>query len=143
MIFPAGKDFRKDRRGCYFSCRTVAVIVALVAILLLAACLVFRSRDEGAVLDVPAQTLRLPAAESRPEWSRPEEGWLGGRVTGIDAQGFVLESFDKKFWYVKMGEGTPGAEVVEFTAKLRVDGSVINEGTFEATSVSAWVTPME
>jgi len=71
-------------------------------------------------------------------WNQPSEGLLGGRVTGQDDTGLVLEDASGTSWYVTTTATTPGLEYAQFLQSVRVVGEKAEDGRFIAKEIRPW-----
>ncbi len=140
VLFAASAWFgvRKTRRG--YRHRPPLIFAAAAAISLALGGVLYgfdvgRNVHEFLVRQFPAYAgyTAIPYAE----WSRPDQGYLGGEVLSMDGPSFRLRAFDGAEWMVDM-EG----------AKISTDGTPLEEGDvairgtrtaphgFKATSVA-------
>jgi hypothetical protein len=84
------------------------------------------------------QTTQKFEAEKKAYWNQPKSGLLGGRVTGQDDAGFVLEDAKGISWYIATTESTPGLEYSQFLQSVRVKGEEGEEGYFIAKEIQPW-----
>jgi hypothetical protein len=74
------------------------------------------------------------------QWSRPEQGFLGGTVLSGSANNFQLQDFSGKNWNVETNSGTeirPSAEV-SAGEKIKILGQEENTQTFQAEEIRPW-----
>jgi len=72
------------------------------------------------------------------EWNKPTAGQLGGRVTGADDTGLVVEDPTGKSWYVTTTTTTPGLEYANFLQNVRIEGEQGEPGYFIAKQIRPW-----
>lgn len=130
-------DFKKNRDN-----RKRAALSAVLAMAALAGgAMLFRSLNEPSAVTPESATItaaKQVAAADQAAWSQPDAGQLGGRVTGQDDAGFVLEDTHGTSWYIATTETTPGREYAQFLKYVRVTGQKGEDGSFIAKQIQPW-----
>jgi hypothetical protein len=122
--------------------RRLALLAVLVLVgVIIGAALYYQLKTEAtAAAKEPdtASLVRQVTEEKKVYWNQPAEGLLGGRVTGQDDAGFVLEDATGVSWYVSTTETTPGLEYAQFLQRVRVTGEKGEDGYFIAKEIQPW-----
>ena len=72
-------------------------------------------------------------------WTMPEEGYLSGTITEVDARSFKLTDFNNKIWTIEF-EGAdivPSVRVVN-GEKIKIIGEMKSPDTFVAVKIRPW-----
>jgi hypothetical protein len=138
-------EFRNTRHGYR---HRIAVVAALSGIVIVigASLLSAWGADERAERMMKSRFPRYTEMMEMRErfWSRPEEGFLSGTITGITPKSISLIDSDGTTWVVILKDGTKVRPLVriEKESAVRILGEKRDGHVFEAEEIRPWEKPM-
>ncbi|MBK8504678.1 MAG: hypothetical protein IPL46_22195 [Saprospiraceae bacterium] len=75
-------------------------------------------------------------------WSNPAEGYLSGKIIGVNDQTLILEDFNKDHWEVNYSKAFIAPIIIlEPTEKVKIIGKMSGDKKFNAEEIRPWGGP--
>lgn len=139
-------EFRNTRHGYRHRIAAVAILSGFVVVVG-ASLLSAWGADEGAERMMKNRFPHYAEMTEMRErfWSRPEEGFLSGTITGITPDGVFLADSEGTTWVVILKDDAKIRPLVriEKESAVKILGEKRNDHVFEAEEIRPWKKPME
>lgn len=139
-------EYRHTKEGYKYKISSVVGMMVLISLALggiIYVCDINYTIDQK-INSRPQFNYTSTESHRRDVWSRPERGFLAGRIIILtDKQHFDLLDFDNKQWRVLYSRAQIKPRVIlEQGELIRIMGKIQEETSFEATEIRPWSRPL-